>query len=358
MKRILLIAIILFPLSLFAQQIERETNIIRDGDVLTLDVMSYSNPGKSGKGLCWDFSNVEESDKRHEITITQDSNDIYTLTDDSGLTYFQEKNDNLFIIGKESSLSKTSHSIPMLLMKFPLAFGDSISTIYKGNGVYCGDHLTKVEGIASIKADGLGVLCLNEGDTIYNVLRIHSIRTSSIVMDVDSFALDTMPKKLEIEDVYQWYAKGYRYPVYETYSNTCYDNLIPVSVLQRAYRFLPETQQLTLANDFLNEESRNNNTTRVNEGFSNGNGHSSSDNFHYELSVHGNVLSINYSSESDADITALVSDSQGIIYKRRDLSCSANQVCTLDIDCSGLHHGEYVLYINANGHIYNDKFRI
>ena len=86
MKRILLIAIILFPLSLFAQQIERETNIIRDGDVLTLDVMSYSNPGKSGKGLCWDFSNVEESDKRHEITITQDSNDIYTLTDDSGLT--------------------------------------------------------------------------------------------------------------------------------------------------------------------------------------------------------------------------------------------------------------------------------
>ena len=358
MKRILLIIIVLFPLFSFAQQIERETNIFRNGDVIVNDKISYCSPGRSGQGVCWDFSDVDEHDVRREIIISKDSNVVYSLIDDNNILFFKENNNVLFNIGKENTLYKINYQIPIVSMKYPFAFGDSIGTVYQGSGVYCGDHLTKVEGIVSIKADGYGALCITEGDTIYNVLRIHSIRTSSIAMDVDTLALDTIPKKLEIEDVYQWYANGYRYPVYETYSNTCYDDLIPVSSYQTAYRFLPETQQLTLANDFLNEEIRNDNAVEGDDDYLNGNEHSSSGILHHEVSVHGSTVSINCSVDSDADIIALISDSRGIVYKRRDMTCNANQNYTIDIDCSGLHHGEYILYINVNGQIYNDKFRI
>lgn len=71
----------------------------------------------------------------------------------------------------------------------------------------------KVKGKVAIQADGLGKLILSERDTLDNVLRVHTQTTTLMAMDVNYAEIDSIHPKQEIEDKYEWYYKGFRYPV-------------------------------------------------------------------------------------------------------------------------------------------------
>ena len=88
-----------------------------------------------------------------------------------------------------------------------------------------------------MEADAEGKIINCEGDTLNNVIRVHTTRLNSISMHTlsDTLLADTSHIKLEIEERYEWYVKGYRYPMYETTSICFYDNMTPVSYIHKAY---------------------------------------------------------------------------------------------------------------------------
>lgn len=98
----------------------------------------------------------------------------------------------------------------------------------------------KVKGKVAIQADGLGKLILSERDTLDNVLRVHTQTTTLMAMDVNYAEIDSIHPKQEIEDKYEWYYKGFRYPVCIVIQKSSYDISTPIGSSFLAYRILPE----------------------------------------------------------------------------------------------------------------------
>ena len=155
--------------------------------------------------------------------------------------------------------------------------------------------------------------------------------------------------KQEIEEHYAWYVRGYRYPMYETSSICFYDNMTPVSCLQKAYRYLPEE----LA---VNEEYKDsvNSEILMEDSIA---GIASEDIIHYTIKNDGCTLTMDYSLDADASINALVCNSRGMLYGRRSTRQPAGTDYQMDFDIVSLPKGEYVLYVNVNGKVYNEKFK-
>ena len=55
-----------------------------------------------------------------------------------------------------------------------------------------------------------------------------------------------------------------------------------------------------------------------------------------------------------SDFSATLSDSAGITYK--SAQGKANGI--LNIDCSGLRHGEYVIHVEMDGNIFSNKIKV
>ena len=69
------------------------------------------------------------------------------------------------------------------------------------------------------------------------------------------------------------------------------------------------------------------------------------------------MVTIHYATDHDTQMTALVANAQGYVYKRTDQSCSAGNGQTT-IDCSGLRKGQYIIYINVDGDHYAEKVNL
>ena len=152
-------------------------------------------------------------------------------------------------------------------------------------------------------------------------------------------------------DTYRWYAAGYRYPILET---------VTIGLLgeepEHALAFYCSPQEQTSLYDPENEQLRQTlakidsqtGGSSTNED-DNGDGNMYIQNI--SVSVNGQTITVNYDLSRDMTVQALVCDVMGVVYRQLSqagLSASANQIT---IPCDGLHSGQYVLYLNANGNV-------
>lgn len=327
----------------------REANLLCDSDELIIQSVPYFYSIGNGEGYTWNFTGIDSNGK-YKVFHERDSLRVILSLSDHGITYYQSNNDTLYIIGRESPLCKAVYDVPQMVMRYPFAYGDSISKPFSGNGIYCGDHYFRERGSSTITADAAGEAVIG-GDTIPNVLRVCTLKSYSVCMDVDSTALDTAKLKQVIEERYDWYARGYRYPILTTLTSTSYDNTVPIGTVQRSYCMLPDVQNLQ--DDPYNIDIRRKDSIdNARRDLAN------ADIFHYSVNQHGGQIIVNYSLDSDADITALVSDVMGITYKRSRFHNVKGDGYTMSIDCSDLQYGQYILYMNVNGKVYSRNITI
>lgn len=352
-KRLLLFSVIFFvSVSVFAQEyaITREANTISDSGKVSFQEIPYFYSDRSGKDIVWDFSDNISDKGFYNLWLQKDTLNRNVILSNHDITYLNIDNDTLFIVGKESPLSKITYQQPLIYIHYPFVYGDSISTPFSGYGIYCGDHPFREQGISSVMADATGSLVINE-DTISNVLRVYTLKSYSICMDIDSAALDTANLKQVIEERYDWYSRGFRYPIFSSVSCTSYDNLTAVGTEQRTYCMLPDIQKLLSdscnevirANDSIARLMRPENTVDI---------------IHYKISQIGKQLTLEYSLEIKAEINILVCDAMGIVYRRGHQQNEKGNGYELKIDLNGLRNGQYVVYINVNGKVYSSKIKI
>ena len=198
MKRIFtLIFSSLFVLSLYAQ-LNADHNSLRAGDVIIKQQVQYKDPGKAGPNLIWDFGELELINDQYELIYSDAplvGDSIYVMgyhhfdkkatkkadliigTEHNTMYYFYQNVDSLVLLGHENVAVKQENMQPLINLKFPLNYGQKISSPYQSQGIYSGAVNITSEGKIMMHADAFGKMILPSGDTINPVLRVKSEQT-------------------------------------------------------------------------------------------------------------------------------------------------------------------------------------
>lgn len=349
MKRLfgLIFALVTVAQAVCQNIITYEHNLPCAGDEVVKQQIMYTDHGSSGENVFWNFCDIPIV--KPEYKICYSGNSILTAITPDAIYRYSANEDTLRFIGFENPLIIMDYSNPTTVIKYPLAYGDSLSCSFDGTGKYCNIYDIRREGQVFHEVDATGSMSLTEGDTLKNVIRIHSVKTCVIRMATDSIYVDTLKDvKQEIEELYTWYARGYRYPVFETLSRTFYNDMTQISTYQTAFRCLPEEQRNL--SDSINENIIRNDSI-----------YNSSQNRHNAMVARtvsvrgGGEIVISYDMESSAHITFIVAGSSGMLYRKKEIDCDKGMCYSTTIDCGGLRSGEYILYINVNETIDSEK---
>lgn len=319
-------------------------NLVKDSTETIFQMIPYTYYGDDGENQVWDISQSGVCGRDHIVKCLVVDSELIRYTDPQRVTYCTLTDERIEQCAVESRLAITGYSANKrkLFMKFPLEYGDSVSAPFDGYGLYCGNHNTRECGQVVLRADATGTLILSPNDTIRNVLRVYTLTTSSLAMDVDVSRLDTTKLKQEVEERYDWYAKGRVLPLYTTIVRTSFTNLQPIATTASAYKVSQESYNSTeyaekrdsFPDAVISETNAN-------------------DSFHYNLTQCDGSIQVNCSSEEDATLTALLVSSMGVTYRSARETIRVGEDSSFSFNYLGLPHGHYIVYMNVNGRIYS-----
>ena len=342
-------------------------NQLQAGDSLAFIKTDYFYAGAAGEDAYWDYSGWEEKDSYNLKFDTLKNNQLVGY-DTQKIWKYRMVEKGLVLSGYEDNLTRVDYGDGQLILPFPLQYGQTYSKAYQGQGLYSGTHHIKTFGTVQITADAQGTLILSETDTLYNTLRVYTVDTEAIRLSKDSCRNDSDNMKQVITERYRWFARGYRYPVLETVSSSTYHNLNHIATQQYSCLCPPAIQ--AALSDSINEQIRKDDALARAEGSashqngeaddsgSNPQGNGNNCGFTYEIHTDGSQVTITYSLDSAAQLHVMVVDVMGMVYRDTQQNSSSGSYQTMNIDCSGLRRGQYIIYMNVNGSIFNHKIAI
>jgi len=253
--------------------LKKELNAPRAGDEIIKQQVEYKDPGRSGANVLWDFSQLNIVNDEYELVYDTVSSVLIGVEHQTAYRY-EFTNDSLLLSGYENATTLMQSLQPELVHKFPISFGDSLSNCFHNRGSY-GDRLqVDILGTLTFHADSYGIMILPDKDTLTNVMRLktvkrmvedikplpfHSLQKDTLsppveITSVDSinFRLNTDALVMETETC-QWYASGYRYPVFETIRNRNIINGKSEDYFATAF-FYPPQEHYYLATDPENQK--------------------------------------------------------------------------------------------------------
>ncbi len=210
-------------------------------------------------------------------------------------------------------------------------------------------------------------MVLPEGDTLRNVLRLHTQRQVCTLNSPARMPGDSLPhftpdsiswhlannKGVLVENVYRWYVAGWRYPILEAYVTGGTQSQAPL--FTTAFYYSPREQEC-LSDDNPNTLIRK----AVTQQEVNGNALADNDkDLDYKVSVDSErkTIRLTYNLERETHVRLILSDNAGIVYKTSERKDTPGKTHVQEIGYGTLPRGRYVLYINANGKRYAEKFK-
>lgn len=345
-QRYIILALLLFSSATYAQNtLSSQTNSLRP-DSVGKEVINFLEPGCSGQDVLWDFSDLEPRDSK------ACSMQLYSLTDrllwdESGsLVTYLPSADSLLISRIETPLYEMDYSKPIISMVFPFSYGSSLTTPFSGVGSYEGKlDLTEV-GTNAVTADATGTLILAEGDTLRNILRVSTSRNAdvSIINHETTEDYGTLQKAT---DITEWYARGYRYPVLKSVEERISKEGTLLRTVRYSQRISPA--EMALLEDPENEDIRLADSLAYAAANPLRNMH---------VANNGSSATVSYDVATDAHISMTLANSQGMVFWRYESDEAAGNSYQHEVPLTGLHRGQYVICINANGTIYNNKVNV
>lgn len=317
-------------------------------DSLQKNDIHFFLAGKGGKNKLWNFSQKLSSKLSNKVMFSKDSTNVISVVDNGQAYYYVFASDTLTQIGAESQKETKDFVIAKPIIRQSFVYGDSISRGFMCDGKYCGNHLFRQAGTTTSRVDAEGSIVMAEGDTIKNVKRIHTIDSYSVCMDLDYAALDSAKLTQVIDERYDWYLPESHYPIIGTVCSTTYLNMDAQHTTKYAFCSLDEVQTakyVTMVEEYEDDDSESSfdNDTHL------------SDIIHYNVQVNGLKVDITYDLDIDATISTIIANHMGVTYRNNVWTQQAGAGQNVQIDCSGLSRGTYILYINVNGNVYSEK---
>jgi len=350
-------------------QINASHNQLRAGDVLIKQQVEFVNPGKAGANQLWNFSKLKTindeymleyalpplegdsmyimGDRRYKKDDVKE-NELIVGTEHNTLYYYRQKADSLLQTGHENPSVILDYTSPLAILHFPLDYGQSISSAYQSKGLYSGTVEIATRGTVTTTADAYGKMLLPSGDTLDLVLRVKTLQT---IFDVPKDTAETGNAGKQLE-IYRWYSKGYRYPVFETIRDL---NLADSSVIFSTAFFFPPQDHLYLENDSANlallDQLWDMDKKTIDEPNAQ---HSETANLKdimtcklYPNPVHS-ILNLEYELKQDANVGFQLFTINGVLLKTISPKKHIKGNYHETMDCSSLSAKDYVLRITAN----------
>ena len=327
-----------------------EANSLLLDATLQVSHYSFSGQGDAGQEIVWDFSDVDFTGS-DEMSFVYDTTStcIMGISSD-GIDRYSQDEYGIRLLSHDTRLRGLSYNNPVPCTLFPMNYGDTLSCFVEATGQYCQTLNFHTQGTRYLEADGYGTIVIPGGDTLKHVLRIHSQSVVAVEMHEPA---DTLPDRLtnikqEISDTYSWYARGFRYPVYETRSVACYDDMSMVSCRQEAIS-CGTYSQLSIT-DEVNDSIRN--LKPIGEQGINGNSI-----IDYSVQYAGNEVIVDFTLTEEANVNAILCNAMGMVFRRFSSFYSEGEH-SFSLDCSGMTHDTYILYINVNGTVFSEKVHV
>ena len=364
-------------LSSSAQELSASTNLFRDGDALIKQELDFKSPGRKGEKVVWDFSQLSFKDKEYRCEYTANGDSLFEMLTPSATYIYKLEQDTLLKTGYEMPNLSMKYVVPQRILKFPFCYSDSMSSCFVALGTY--SHLLRmhVYGHSTVAADATGILLLPDGTGYGNAIRIHDhtvygermYSLSDGIMEMMT-AGDVM-KRLDsdsvkwIVDTYQWYARGYRYPVFETIETRICNKGDSLQHFRNAYYIARDVQE-DLYTDEVNERLRemsleNYAAQDVGQNVSSESLSQNSDfhSFHYNcfLTDGNQNLKIEFYREKPSPIEITLSNIHGIVYHHAH-SEAGTGIETVDFNVSNLPAAVYILSVSVDGERFSEKIDI
>ena len=244
---------LLLAVGAFAQpSITNRHNGYRDGDRLYRIVASDTTLGNRGENCVWELPPVQDDGNVFKQTIFL-RNDSLTIIEEDFLLHYIATDKELSMRGFQTREMYSLQDRLLTELKYPFAYGDSISGTYSRRTTYYDTFTTEEKGSCYTVCDGWGVL--TDGyEILKDVLRIHHHNT--ILSEYDDEEGDSVQHIVSevSEDKYLWYYSGCRYPVMDTRIITCRENGETVSDTTFTSLYMPDLQISELAYDDANSQ--------------------------------------------------------------------------------------------------------
>lgn len=321
------------------------------GDRIERHIVQGLSYDSSGDSVFWDFSNCRIMDDIVPITFATDTVGFKSFEPGIKNYYFQNE-EKVLLRSSKSQYTNINYTTPLLVMKYPLNYGDSISSPFAGNGSFCKSYNISHNGTRTILADAKGDIAIPGNMVLRDVLRIHSITYNNVLLEgLEPNLQDTATAKQEIEDMYHWYIKNCRYPIFEYRKNSSYNNGILIGSQVESYCHLPDSvinNSITYEDFVFNGDSNASNEI----------GEKAESPIDYTISQIRNSINLSFQTTTNTTVIFIVTNSQGIVFQNKTIHCEKGERYSTVFNCNGYKLGEYVLYINTNGIVNSEKIQI
>lgn len=336
MKKLLFVITMFAPCAVFSQNILSFTNNTLRPDSINGIVIPYVDYEIEGENVIWDLSETDTEDSDTTCISLYEFDDRMLWDESGSLTTYRYNADTLLITRVETPQYEMDFSEPLVAMVYPFQYGKSVSKRFSGRGMHEGKLALVEDGTCQVSADAYGTLVLPSGDTLRNVLRVHTSRVSSV--DISYRKVDnTIGVLNKTANIYEWYARGYRYPVLRTREIILAKDGSLLRVMRSSSIVTPDSQRGL--DDPENEEIRSRDSIMV----------AGSDIIEYDVVVNGSTATITYELKTDAHVSMTLADSRAIVYWRYENDEQAGGGKQVEVPLGGLRRGQYIIYINVNG---------
>ena len=181
---------------LSAIELTADSNRLEVGEAFVKMLVEYQEPGRAGTKCRWDFRGMQilSEELPVEYFIPDSSHmDILCGREGRNRYYYRQGSDSLWCVGHENATFYIDYARPELLLRYPFAYGDSLTSRFEGAGRYGQRIPLFVGGTTTVTADAEGELRL-PGETFGNALRVHTARRyvrickDSLSVSVDTYA--------------------------------------------------------------------------------------------------------------------------------------------------------------------------
>ena len=377
MKKIL-IAMILAVATLHGNAQNVAGNFLpRANDEVNRQQVAYVAADEGAEDTVWDFTQLDCSGREYTACYAEEDayKGLIVGTEFNTRHYYQASTDSLLLRGYENNLTKVEYDRPELLLHLPLTYGERQETLFHGTAAYCERLFLRLFGTTSVEVDATGSMLLPSGDTLRHVSRVHIQKLKAeqqypqlttgqelkAYVDSLTFTGDSIRQRMQdgrqlmLTDTYRWYAAGYRYPILESVAYGPQG----AEPLQAVTLYCPPEEQRTLY-DEDNELLRQLLAEADREGGSNDGdgGNAPSSLSRCAVGVNGGTVTIDYDLTQPATISALVCNTQGMLFLQQSQASEAGTGHQLTLDCHALRHGEYILYLSVNGQVTSKKINL
>lgn len=367
MKYLCSIFLLLYAL-IASAQIDIRYNISRAGDELIKQQVEYKDPGREGQNVIWDFGKLKSINDEYSLVYTSPylidkskyilgwdtipskevkDGELIIGTEHNTMYYYRIKDNGMYVLGHENPTTILKYTQPMLFMTYPTNYKQAKTEEYTSKGLYSSRIPFNTNGNIQIHADAFGKIVLPSGDTLNHVLRIKTIQT------IQETIKKISGEQIEVSTIlesYKWYAKGYRYPIFETVKSYKAEDKENTNGFETAF-FFPPQDHLYLDDDPDNLavlDSLWNMNQKAEEIDTNNPIKQTPLTYNFYPNPVETILNIEYFIEQPTPVTITLYSLDGRLVKTTNRKSQLQGLYHEQIDCTTLSQGTYILKIQTN----------